>query len=118
MCNAPITNSVHAWYCPKCREIAYKEKIARSEKMRKIKRRLRNDYKYNKNYGIVEFSPKHIRQQNFSPASLRWANMPWGELTSELARYHMTYGESQTMAYSNTLPENFGLKRKRKARCK
>lgn len=114
-CNAPITDSVHAWYCPACKEIAKKERQKRSEENRQIRKRAKRDYKYNKSYGIEEASPRNIRQQNFSPASLRWAQMTWKELTEELARFHLTYGQAQMMAYNNSLPKGFGLKKKRRS---
>ena len=111
ICNAPITDSVHAWYCPKHRETAKKEREKRAWKKQQIKRRLKREYPYNKSYGIDDASPRNIRQQNFSSASLRWANMPWEELTEELARYHLSYGQAQIMAYNDTLPEDFGLRK-------
>ena len=38
-CNAPITDSVHAWYCRACKEIAKKERQKRSEENRQIRKK-------------------------------------------------------------------------------
>ena len=103
-CNTPITHSAHALYCPKCRVAARKETFKRTEEKRKIKRRLKREYK---KYGTGE--PKPLAEINFNPAALRWKQMSWKELTAECARFHLSYGQSQVMAYNGTLPENWGL---------
>ena len=78
--------------------------------------RLPRYYKYQ---GLEEKPKKRKRETRIvSPASQRWAQMSWYDLTKELLHYKMRYGESQARAYNNTLPHDFGLKRKRKARCK
>lgn len=72
-------------------------------------------YKYKKNEGIETPQPKPI--ENLSPASKRWAKMSWTELTQELLYYKLRYTDAQLMAKNNTLPEDFGLKRKKGKEC-
>lgn len=109
-CNTPITDSVHAWYCPEHREIAKRERIERAEEVKKLKRRLRNDYKYNKNHGIEPTPPKELR--GTSRAARRWATISWYDLCKELDYFKLKYREAQLMAQQGTLPEDFGLKHK------
>lgn len=75
----------------------------------------RGTYKYQKNEGLE--SPKPIKKKTISPASKRWASMSWKELTMELLYYRMSYPEAQLMAEKNTLPEDFGKKRKKAKKC-
>lgn len=83
------------------------------------RKRYKYSYRYNKHEGL-EDKPKEVKRetQKVSPASQRWAQMSWFDLTKELMHYKMSYGQSQAMAENNTLPEDFGLKRKRGKRCK
>ena len=110
-CNKPITNSAHALYCPKCREQARRETRKRVDEKKKLKRRLNKELQNRK---TEAFKPV----TKLSPASERWAKMSWFDLTKELLHYKMSYPESQVAAKNNTLPEDFGLKRKRCKRCK
>lgn len=52
-----------------------------------------------------------------SPASQRWQKMSWADITKELLYYGIKYKDAQLMAESNTLPEDFGLKRKKAKKC-
>jgi hypothetical protein len=115
-CGEKPTPSNKAWYCPECKKIVTKETIDRATEIRKIRRRLKADkikYHYQKNEGIEEVSPKPKPIAKLSPASKRWASMSWDELAKELDYYHLRYPDAQVMALNNTLPKDFGLKRKK-----
>lgn len=43
----------------------------------------------------------------------RWAKMSWTDVTLENEYYGFSYKESQIRAYAGTLPEDYGLKRKK-----
>lgn len=63
----------------------------------------------------INETPKKVEKKKpkyVSPASKRWAKMTLTELDRELLYYHIDYGQSQVMAESNTLPEDFGLRKK------
>lgn len=79
------------------------------------KKKSRGTYKYQKNEGLEV--PKSKKKPT-SPASKRWASMSWKELTMELDLYGLSYPQSQLMAEKNTLPEDFGLKRKKAKQCR
>lgn len=51
--------------------------------------------------------------EKLSGAKKRWAKMSWEELNKELIYYGITYKDAQLMAKNNTLPIDFGLKRKK-----
>ena len=53
------------------------------------------------------------KEKKLSPASKRWAKMSTDELIREMNYYGLNYPQTQVMALNNTLPEDFGLKRKR-----
>lgn len=111
-CGEVPLNSNHEWYCPTCRAIVKKEIQHRQNEQRKANRRAkRGAYHYKKNEGIENPAPK-ARRSFSSPASKRWASMSWEDLTKELLYYRMNYPESQIRAEKNTLPEDFGKKRK------
>ena len=69
-------------------------------------------YGYKKNEGVEVPKPKPKQIQKLSPASQRWATMPWLDLTKELIKFGLTYKESQIMAKNNTLPKEFGHKKR------
>lgn len=56
---------------------------------------------------------KEKPKKKLSPASKRWAKMSWERLTEELLYYGIKYRDAQVMAENNTLPKDFGIKRKR-----
>ena len=72
--------------------------------------RKKKEYKYSKK--IVE-DDKEKPKKKISPASKRWAKMSWERLTEELLYYGIKYRDAQVMAENNTLPKDFGIKRKR-----
>ena len=74
-------------------------------------------YQYQKDDGVEAFKPQPKPIAKLSPASRRWARMNWLELTKELDYYGITYPQSQIMKENNTLPEEFGLKRKKAKKC-
>lgn len=90
------------------KSLAEERKKAKAEKKKEPKK---PKYDYKKNEGIEEIQPKPIAK--LSPASQRWAKMSWADLTKELLYYGIKYKDAQLMAESNTLPEDFGLKRKK-----
>lgn len=98
-------------YCAsECANVHYR--ITHKEEIKKKKKRKpRQPYYYKKTDGIVAAKPKPIEKP--SPATQRWAKMSWLDLTKELLYYGLRYPEAQLMAKTNTLPEDFGLKRKR-----
>jgi hypothetical protein len=53
---------------------------------------------------------KKIKKSDYPdvPSSKRWEKMNLAERSKECARYHLTYGQAQTMAYGGKLPEDFG----------
>lgn len=75
-------------------------------------RQRNKEYAYKKDEGLEEIKPKALISLT-SPASRRWARMPWKELTMELDYYGLSYCASQILAEINALPEDFGKKRKR-----
>ena len=106
------------WYCPECRESAMKE-AKRKAHQRWVNKRnpYKKTYEYNKDDGVEAFKPQPKPIAKLSPASRRWARMNWLELTKELDYYGITYPQSQIMKENNTLPEEFGLKRKKAKKC-
>lgn len=90
------------------KSLAEERKKAKAEKKKEPKK---PTYDYKKNEGIEEIQPKPIAK--LSLASQRWAKMSWADLTKELLYYGIKYKDAQLMAKNNTLPEDFGLKRKR-----
>lgn len=93
-----------------CKKIHLKNKQIEGKKNGTIK------YKYKKDEGMENPKPKALSSLT-SPASKRWASMSWKELTIELDYYGLTYKQSQLMAEKNTLPEDFGIKRKKGKQC-
>ncbi len=65
--------------------------------------------RYKKSVVVAAQTPKVEKMKPASDASERWARMNWTELTTECARFHITYGQAQQMFYNGTLPEDFGL---------
>ena len=110
-CGVVPLKSKHEWYCPECRELAKKESRERDNEKRKAARK-GFAYRFKKPEEIEGAIPK-ARRTLTSPASKRWARMSWTDLTKELLHYKMSYPESQLRAEKNTLPEDFGLKKKR-----
>lgn len=110
-CDTPITNSAHALYCPKCREIVKKERISARRDAYNAWRRKRYAEKKQGTKPVTETPPKVLT--GMSPASRRWATMSWYDLCKELDYYKLKYRDAQLMAQNNTLPEDFGLRRKR-----
>lgn len=53
------------------------------------------------------------RMAGLNAAARRWAKMSWTEVTLENEYYGFSYKESQIRAYAGTLPEDYGLKRKK-----
>lgn len=49
-------------------------------------------------------------------AAKRWATMSWDEVVQENMYYGLRYPDSQRMAHDGTLPEDYGLKRKKAKR--
>lgn len=88
-----------------------REEMKKAKAEMKKKEPKKPTYSYKKNEGIEEIQPKPIAK--LSPASQRWAKMSWADLTKELLYYGIKYKDAQLMAESNTLPEDFGLKRKK-----
>ena len=72
--------------------------------------RKKKEYRYSKK--IVN-DDKTNPKKKISPASKRWAKMSWERLTEELLYYGIKYRDAQVMAENNTLPKDFGIKRKR-----
>lgn len=68
-------------------------------------------YQYKKN--PIEEVKEKPKEKKISPASKRWAKMSWERLTEELLHYGIKYRDAQRMAENDTLPKDFGLKRKR-----
>lgn len=62
---------------------------------------------------VSETSPLPKREAKLNAAARRWAKMSWDELSKENEYYGMWYKESQIRAYAGTLPEDYGLKRKK-----
>ena len=115
-CKAKPTPTPKDWYCPECRDVALAEAKKNAQQRWVSKRNpYKKTYEYNKDEGIVKPQPKPIAK--LSPASRRWAKMNWLELTKELDYYHLRYIDAQVMAKNNTLPAEFGLKRKKAKKC-
>ena len=98
------------------RLLAEERKKAREERKRLEAEMRKNEpkkysYQYKKYDGIETPHPKPV--ENLSPASRRWAKMSWKKLTEELLYYKIRYSDAQLMAKNNTLPEDFGLKKKK-----
>ena len=72
--------------------------------------RKKKEYRYS--IKIVK-DDKTNPKKKISPASKRWAKMSWERLTEELLYYGIKYRDAQVMAENNTLPKEFGIKRKR-----
>lgn len=94
----------------KYKALAEERKKAKAERKKKEPPK-KQEYKYKKYDGIEIPQPKPI--EKLSPATRRWAKMSWMELSKELAYYGLRYTDAQLMAKNNTLPEDFGLKRKK-----
>ena len=103
----------------KYQALAEERKKAREESKRleaeMRKNEPKKEYQYRKYDGIEVPQPKPI--EKLSPASKRWAKMSWMELTKELQYYGLRYPDAQLMAKNNTLPKDFGLKRKKAKKC-
>lgn len=116
-CGMVPLKSNHERYCPTCREIAIKESKERANARKRAKRR-HGSFRFNfKTPEEIEGPKPKVLSSLTSPASRRWAKMPWKELTLELMYYKMSYPESQLRAENNTLPKDFGLKRKKDEQC-
>lgn len=99
------------------RAIAEERKKAKEEERKRLEVEKKSSpkkkvYLYKKYDGIEDVAPKPKQIQKLSPASRRWAKMSWIELTKELEYYKLKYTDAQLMAKNNTLPKDFGLKRK------
>lgn len=105
ICGKEFTpNNSSAKYCSdECRKEAQK------------KAHKKGTYQYNKD-ADVETSVPQKRGTPKSPASRRWARMSWDEVLRENDYYGIRYRDSQLMAEKGTLPEDYGLKKKRKVR--
>ena len=70
------------------------------------------DYEYEyKKYAGVEKKPK--KEKKYASAAVkRWAKMNTDDLLRELAYYGIKYKDAQLMAQNDTLPEDFGKKKK------
>lgn len=103
-CGDPITDSVHAWYCPKCRKLR--------EKARQEANKERYNFNRQKKYAEKKYGKKPKTEtplDNITSASERYRRMSLREISAECARLHLTYGQAQVMAQSGTLPNDFGL---------
>ncbi len=97
-----IPNSVSAKYCcDECRKEAQK------------KAHKKGSYQYKRD-ADMETSEPQKKGTPKSPASRRWAKMSWDEVLRENDYYGLRYRDSQIMAEKGTLPEDYGLKKKRK----
>lgn len=94
------------------KSLAEERKKDKAEKKKKPKKPY-----YKKNDGIEEVKPQPKPIAKLSPASRRWAKMSWADLTKELLYYGLRYPDAQVMAQNNTLPKDFGLKRKKAKKC-
>ena len=113
-CKIKPTPTPHDWYCPACRDIAMKEARKKANQRWVNKRNpYKKTYEYQKDDGVEAFKPQPKPIEKLSPASQRWAKMSWADLTKELLYYGIKYKDAQLMAERNTLPEDFGLKRKK-----
>jgi len=84
----------------------------RKDQLKRKKKRGPRLYGYQKNTGVEAPKPKPKQIEKLSPASQRWASMSWWDLTLELDKFGLTYKESQIMAKNNTLPKEFGYKKR------
>ena len=67
-------------------------------------------YSYSRTEGIVaELKPAYKSHMPPVETSKRWEVMNLNERSKECRKYHLTYGQAQTMAYNGTLPEDFGV---------
>ena len=77
------------------------------------KKKKRGAYKYAKNGGLTITHPpkrkKHKAWDKCTPEE-RWERMSWQELTAELARLHIKYGQGQVLKQQGKLPDDFGLR--------
>lgn len=76
------------------------------------KKKKRGTYKHNKNEGLV-IPPTTKRKRkkswkDYTPEE-RWERMTWLELSAELARLHIKYGQAQVLKLQGKLPDDFGL---------
>ena len=109
-CGKPCESN-KAWYCDECRDVAIRETRERNNESKRVQRRIENENK-------VALAKKKKREKAMSsPASKRWASMSWTELSKELLYYGLRYPDAQVMAQNNTLPKDFGLKRKKAKEC-
>lgn len=94
---------------------AEERKKTQPKNVKTVKKSLpkKQEYQFKKNAGLEDIKPQPKPKGKLSPASQRWAKMPWAELTKELLYYGIRYTDAQLMAKNNTLPKDFGLKRKK-----
>lgn len=116
-CNTKPTLTPKDWYCPECKAIA--KEVAKVKNMLRNRARREAQKDKEKQKQAKKENMKKLKKlaKHFSPASQRWIMMPWVELTKELDYYGITYPQSQVMKENNTLPEDFGLKRKKVNKC-
>ena len=77
------------------------------------KKKKRGAYKYAKNGGLTMPPPPPSRKKKKKPwgectPEERWEQMTWLELSSELARLHIKYGQAQVLKAEGKLPYDFG----------
>lgn len=76
------------------------------------KKKKKGAYLYAKNSGLPQTQPqvnkKYKKWEECTPAE-RWERMTWLELSAELIRMHITYGQAQTLKEQGRLPDDFGL---------
>ena len=63
---------------------------------------------------LEDAMPQHKVVAKLNRAAKRWATMSWEEVTRENEYYGLRYPDSQIMEYNGTLPEDYGLKRKKR----
>ena len=81
-----------------------------------VRARTRQEYQYKKPEN--ETVTPHVKKTRYTDAeweqltpSQRWERMTWNELTAELARLHLSYGQARVMKERRELPFYFGEKR-------
>jgi len=98
------------------RPIAKRQHTCGSEECKRANSKAKKRYEYYRSEGIAPVTrtkkkrPTAKEWETLTP-SQRWELMTWDELTAELARLHLSYGQAQVLKERRELPFDFGEKR-------
>lgn len=120
ICGVRARSTSQILHCSICgdefRPLSKRQITCGSEECKRENSRVKKRYEYYRSEGIAPVTrikkkrPTAEEWETLTP-SQRWEHMTWNELTAELARLHLSYGQAQVMKERRELPFDFGEKR-------